>query len=70
MRFFVKGFLLGFACGVVVGILLPPRKGAKSRTPLQQRVQEAVVAGRQARTRHADRLLARYRKGVGEIEPA
>ncbi len=65
MRHLVKGFFCGFVCGAVAGWLLSPGRDEQGRSLLRQRVGEAIQAARQARLEHQERLLARYRQGIG-----
>jgi gas vesicle protein len=64
MHSFVKGFILGFACGLAAGFFLAPGKGEENLTLLQQRLQQAREASKEARAEHEALLLSQYRKGT------
>jgi hypothetical protein len=64
MHSFVKGFLLGFACGLAAGFFLTPGKGEENLALFQQRLRQAREASREARVEHETLLLSRYREGV------
>lgn len=62
---FLQGFLIGFLSGAAAGLVLAPGSGEENRERFLRRYEEARAAARQASQEHEEKLLARYRLGVG-----
>src|SRR5262245_39591183 len=58
---FLAGGLFGAVVGAAAGMLAAPQSGEQLRRDLEQRVDQAKVAGLEAQTRTEEELIRRFR---------
>lgn len=62
---FATGGLVGFVGGVTGAVLLAPKSGSETRRGIEQRVQDAKIAGIEAQAAVEQDLIAKYRAETG-----
>ena len=63
---FVGGGLIGAGVGAAVAMLVAPQSGEDFREEVESRVDQAKVAGLEARARTEEELIRRFRAETGD----
>ncbi|MFL5759412.1 MAG: YtxH domain-containing protein [Thermomicrobiales bacterium] len=59
-----KGGVLGVAIGAITAIFLAPKSGEQLQLDVNERLQQAKIAGERAKATKKDELITRFRQSV------